>query len=150
MEVNIYADTTIKRPSKGKGSSMYLIECIINDRTETREGISFLPEATEDASILEALIKALIQFNKPCEMKIFTKCSGVFNALDTKRALEYREKDFTSSRNVPIKNAALWDILLELLQKHTWTVTEEDHSYMTYMESALRKAHKDKAGAAKG
>lgn len=124
---------------------MYLIECIINDRIETREGITYLPETTEDAIILEALIKALIHFNKPCELKIFTKCSGVFNALNTGRALEYREKDFTSSRKAPIKNAILWDILLELLQKHKWTVTQEDHSYMIYMESALKKAQKDRA-----
>ena len=124
---------------------MYLIECILGERIETREGISFFPEATEDAIILEALIKALIQFNKPCELKIFTKCSGIFNALDSGRALEYRDKDFMSSRKAPIKNAILWDILLELLQKHKWTVTQEDHSYMNYMESALRTAHKDRA-----
>lgn len=126
---------------------MYLIECVINDRIETREGIIYFPDATEDSVILTALIKALIQFNKSCELKIFTKCQGVFNALNTGRALEYRERNFTSSRKTQIKNAILWDILIELLQKHKWKITQEDHSYMNYMESALRKAHKDRAGA---
>lgn len=126
---------------------MWLIECVINDRIETREGVSFYPETTEDAIILTTLIKALIQLNKPCELKIFTKCEGVFNALGTGRALEYRGKDFMSARKAPIKNAVLWDLLIELLQKHKWTITQEDHSYMNYMESALKKAHKDKAGA---
>lgn len=125
---------------------MYLIECVINDRIETREGFVYFPDATEDSVILTAMIKALIMLNKSCELKIFTKCVGVFNALDTGRALAYREKNFTSSRRTPIKNAILWDILIDLLKKHEWKITKEDHSYMNYMESTLRKAHKDKAG----
>ena len=147
MKVNIYTAATIRKPNRGKGSAMYLIECVINDRIETREGTVYYPDTTEDSVILAALIMALCKFNKSCELRIFTKCMGVFNALDTGRALKYREKDFTSSRKTMIRNAELWDILIELLQKHKWEITQDDHSYMNYMESTLKKAHKDRAGA---
>lgn len=127
---------------------MYLIECLINDRIESREGFVYFPETTEDSITLAALIKALIQFNKPCELTIFTKCTGVYSALDTGRAFEYDKKNFKSARGTPIRNAELWDILMELLQKHKWKISREDHSYMTYMESELKKAHKNRVGTA--
>lgn len=125
---------------------MYLVECVINNRIESREGIVSFPDTTEDAITITALIRALAELNKPCKFKIYTSDRNIFYALETGRAQKFRDKEYMNAKGLPVKNAELWEILFELLQKHEWEITQEEHSYRLYMESELKKAHKSTMG----
>ena len=119
---------------------MYLIECVMSpENIETREGYVSFADTTEERITLTALVKALSRFNKRCDLNIFTKCGGVFCALDTGRALTYAKAEYRNAKGDQIKNAELWDLLLEHLERHEWKISKEDHSYMSYMASELKK-----------
>ena len=49
------------------------------------KGFLELPDTTEDAITLSAIIEALQRFTRPTTIRIYTKCNGVFHALDTGR-----------------------------------------------------------------
>lgn len=142
MDISIYVDTNIKNPKRGYGEAMYLIECIRDRDLTTKEGLMTLPDTTEEASILTAFIRALNRFHEPSEIKLFTKCPGIYYGLETKRVYGYVHTGYRTAAGKPVKNAELWSILLDLLSKHKWTILQDDHSYMEYMKSELKKAHK--------
>ena len=137
MDINIYVKSTIKAPRRGSGKAEYLIECP-KKPDEIAKGFIELPDTTEDEIVLTILIKALNRFHKPCEMHIYTKSSGVFCAIDTGRIQKARDNGWKNAKGIPIKNAQLWDIFLELLDRHTWNVTQDDHSFMEIMRMDLK------------
>lgn len=128
---------------------MYLVECVINNRIESREGIVSFPDTTEDAITITALIRALAELNKPCKFKIYTSDRNIFYAMETGRAQQFRKQGYVNAKGIPVKNAELWEILFDLLKKHEWKISQEDHSYRLYMDSELKKAHKSAMGTAK-
>lgn len=138
VEVNIYVDTTIKAPSRGPGKSIYLIECPAHPDNVVK-GFSKLQDTTEDALTLLTIIKALQRFTKKATISIFTKCNGVYHSIDTGRCFKYKEDDWKNAKGQQIKNAELWDILLEILARHDWSITQADHSFMEYMRSELKR-----------
>lgn len=138
VEVNIYVDTTIKAPNRGPGKSIYLIECPAHPDNVVK-GFSKLQDTTEDALTLLTIIKALQRFTKKATISIFTKCNGVYHTIDTGRCFKYKEDDWKNAKGQQIKNAELWDILLEILAKHEWSITQADHSFMEYMRSELKR-----------
>ena len=138
MEVNIYVDTTIKAPSRGPGKSIYLIECPAHPDNVVK-GFSKFQDTTEDALTLLTIIKALQRFTKKAKISIFTKCNGVYHAIDTGRCFKYKEDDWKNAKGQQIKNAELWDLLIENLTGHEWTITQADHSFMEYMRTELKR-----------
>lgn len=141
MEVNIYVDTTIKAPNRGTGKSMFLLECPkYPDYVKT--GFFELDDTTEDRLTLITAILALNRIKEskdPSIVKIYTKCNGVYYNIESGRWLDYKAAGWRNSKGNQIMNAELWMILEPMLQKHQWTVTQEDHSYMTLMKSELSK-----------
>lgn len=141
MDVNIYVDSTIKNPNRGEGTAMFLLECETQKGPKTLQGFVHLPDTTEDSIILTALIEGLGHFLKETPIRIFVKAPGVFNAIDTGRIQTAKLNGFRTAKGQSIKNAELWSILLSLLPKHKWTITNEEHSYQNYMKSELKKWH---------
>ena len=138
MEVNIYVDTTIKAPNRGAGKSMFLIESPTAPDNVVK-GFIALQETTEDAITLVTIIKALNRFTKPSKINIFTKCNGVYHSINSRRCFEYQKNRWINAKGTQVKNAELWEILVDILPKHEWTVTQADHSFMEYMRSELKK-----------
>lgn len=98
-----------------------------------------LPDTTEDAATLTAIIEALQRFTKPSKLRIFTKCNGVFFAIDTGRIQSSKMDGFKNAKGQPTRNAELWHIFLSLISKHSYTITQEDHSFRDYIRSELKK-----------
>lgn len=103
------------------------------------KGFLELPDTTEDAITLSAIIEALQRFTRPTTIRIYTKCNGVFHALDTGRIQSAKMNGFRNSKDQPTKNAELWEIFLSLVPKFSWTITQEDHEYENWMRSELDK-----------
>ena len=140
--VNIYLESTIKPPRKGEASGMWIVEYVQDkdpNKFVTLQGGCSFAETTEDAIILTLLAESLMRFHKPCEIRIFTKAQGVLNTLETRRFNTWSAQNWLKSDGKAVKNAHLWDIVARALEKHTWTVTDEDHSYREYMRSELKK-----------
>ena len=121
---------------------MWLVE-YVNDKDPAKlvtiEGGCRFKETTEDAIILTLLIQALMRFFKPCEIRIFTKAKGISSTLESRRYEAWQGQKWLKSNKESVKNAHLWDIVAHALEKHDWTVTDEDHSYREYMRSELKK-----------
>ena len=139
MDVNIYIDTTIKAPNRGHGGAMYIIEAIVKGEPKTIDGFIDLPDTTEDAITLTAMIEAYQRFTKPAKIKVFTKCNGVYYGIETGRITTAIAEGYKTAKGKPIKNAELWDIYVKLAVKHQNSITQEDHSYMEYMKQGLKK-----------
>lgn len=137
MEVNVYTDSTIKNPKRGEGTAMFLIECPQKPDNVVK-GFVHLPDTTEDAITLTAIIEALQRFTRPTTIKIFTK-SNIYHAIYTGRIFEAKDDGYLTKKAQPVKNAELWDIFFKLVPKHSWSVTQEDHSFMELMRSELKK-----------
>lgn len=139
MVTNVYVDSTIKNPKRGEGTAMYLLEYVTDKGPATAKEFIHLPDTTEDAIILTALIEALGHFLKKTEIKLFVKSPGVFNAISSGRIQKARIDGFLNAKGQSIKNAELWAIFLSMIPKHSWTITDEDHSYSNWMKDELKK-----------
>ena len=141
MDVNIYVDSTIKNPQRGEGIAMYLLECIIKDEPKTIEEHICLPDTTEDAAILTALIEALGRVRDPAKtkVKLFVRAQGVYNAISSGRIQASKIDRFKNAKGKPVKNAELWSILLTTVMRYHWTITDKEHSYEQYMRGELKK-----------
>lgn len=117
---------------------MYLIESPKHPDYVVK-GFSELQDTTEDALTLLAIIKALNRFTKPSNITIFTKCNGVYHSIDSGRCFEYQANRWKNAKGQQIKNAELWDILIDHLSKHEYTITQADHSFMEFMRTELKK-----------
>ena len=105
---------------------MYIAEFVSDKNPEsfvTREGYAEFGETTEDAAILT----------------ILTKAKGILATLESRRYEAWQGQKWLKSNKESVKNAHLWDIVAHALEKHDWTVTDEDHSYREYMRSELKK-----------
>lgn len=140
--VNVYVDSTIKNPSRGEAKAMYLLEYMVKGEPATLTGFIQLPDTTEDAAILTALIEALGRFIKQTDIKLFVRSPGIFNAIDSGRIQGTRLKGFRNAKGEPAKNAELWDIFISLVGKHHWKITNEEHSYQNYMKTELKRWHR--------
>lgn len=117
---------------------MYLIESPASPDNVVK-GFIALQETTEDGITLVSIIKALNRFTKPSKINIFTKCNGVYHSIDSGRCFEYQKNKWLNAKGSQVKNAELWEILVDVLPKHNWTITQADHSFMEYMRSELKK-----------
>ncbi|MBQ6318223.1 MAG: hypothetical protein IJI23_00335 [Lachnospiraceae bacterium] len=138
MDINIYIQSSIKPPRRGAAKAMYMIMSPAKPDDPVK-GFLELPDTTEDAITLSAIIEALQRFTRPTTIRIYTKCNGVFHALDTGRIQSAKMNGFRNSKDQPTKNAELWEIFLSLVPKFSWTITQEDHEYENWMRSELDK-----------
>ena len=145
-EVSIYVSSTIKAPRRGQSKAMFLLETIIDNEPKTMQGFIDLPDTTEDAAILTAMIEALGRCRESANVKIskikLYTTSAIYNAVNSGRIQLTRTKGYMNAKGQPAKNAELWDIFISLVGKHNWSITDEDHSYSNYMRSELNKWHR--------
>ena len=139
--VNIYVETTIQAPAKKEARAMWLIEFVREQNPfdpVIRKGFVEFAETTEDQITLTALITALSRLTKECEICIFTKARNVLATLDTRRFESWRVHKWVNSSQNIVKNAELWEIFTELLEKHNWKTSIETHSFESLMKTELR------------
>ena len=140
--LNIYIDSTIRAPRRGDGKGMYLVEYVSDkdpEKIETRQGLLYLPDTTEDEIMLTTLIEGVNILNRPCKIRIFTNAKHIFSTLESHKNADLRSRKWLSASEKSIKNAPLWEIITQQLEKHDWTITSEEHSFREYMKSELKK-----------
>lgn len=145
FEVNIYIETSIKAPRKGKAAGMWLIEFLTSsDIPVTRSGTIAGEGMTENALALRLLVEAFRRLTKTCLVSVNTECGHILSA--TARAegrppwiQEWETAGWTNKGGKPVANKELWQELSALMRNHSVEFKNEWHSYRLVMKTEIGK-----------
>jgi len=76
---------------------------------------------TNNRMELTGVISALQALNQPCRVQLYTDSQYVVNAMEKGWAVSWRAKGWRRSNKEPALNPDLWQILLDLCEKHEVT-----------------------------
>lgn len=77
------------------------------------------PETTNNRMEMTAVIQALKKLNRPCTVDLYSDSKYVLDPLDKGWAQGWKAKGWKKADKKPALNADLWEILLDLTEKHT-------------------------------
>lgn len=137
-EVNLYIESTFKGPARRDGRVMYILECRKSNGTPyiVKEIIT-CEASTENQANLTAIITALKRFNKPCLIRVFTRCEHILNTIQNGWHLVWQKNDWCNSKGRPVKNAGLWEEMLKQLGRHAYSFSGSSHKYTGSMKREL-------------
>lgn len=139
MNVRIFVESTWKGPAKREGVAMWLVEAMKGDEPITRQGFIHLEKGTEIEANLKGLINCFHILKKPCETLVFTQCPTVFATLKNGWHLNWQQAGWINSKGQPAKYADLWEMLIEKMEPHTFTVEQGRHDYQSVMQIEIAK-----------
>lgn len=137
MQVNIYIEDNIRGAKLKKGKVMYLLECIVENKPYTVHKVIELEDCSKNMIDLTALIEALERMQKQAEICIFTSNSTIYGTLNNMWNIQWQKNDWINARGNKVKNWEKWQKVTELLENHSFVVTNEEHSYKKWMQSEL-------------
>ena len=138
-EVNIYIGSSIHGPRKKAGGYIYILECIRDGQAVTLEKHEWVGQATENRLCLMALSEALKRLNCPCQLKVYTGCEHIMNAMGNGWARQWQKNGWKNAKCHPVKNADLWEQTLSQLDRHLYTFDCGYHVYKNWMEGQLER-----------
>ncbi len=140
FKVNIYIETTWRGPARRPGAAMWLVEYETKSGIPvTREGMVYLEDGTENQGALAALAEAFSILTKSCSVRVFTQCEHILCSTGNFWHIQWEKNNWCNAKNKPIKNAELWQKVVESMKPHACTFHNENHSYRSVMELNLRK-----------
>ncbi len=141
FEVNVYVESSWKGPARRKGVAMWLVEYRKKDGTqETREGMIHLESGTENQGALMAITEAAGILTKKCSIRVFTQCEHILNTTGNQWHIQWQKNEWRNAKGKPVKNAELWQKMLEALEKHTYTFHRSGkHEFQNVMQASIRK-----------
>ncbi|MBO5159602.1 MAG: hypothetical protein J6B94_08455 [Lachnospiraceae bacterium] len=140
FSVNIYIETSRRGPSKGPGKYMYVLEYILKDGTPyTVDGTESFEETRENELALKAIIAAGKRLTKPCSIRIFTGCDHILSTTHNGWYIEWQKNGWKKKNGKEVRNAALWEELVNVMDLHAVTYTKDEHSYKRWMREELSK-----------
>ena len=139
QNVNIYIGVSVKGPRRASGVYIYILECMKGGETVTRKGRGRLEDASENQLTLTALAEALGRLRTSCVLTVHTSCAYVIRALEDDWTERWKENGWLTSRCQSVKNAELWQRVLEGLEPHDCCFSSEPHSYSGWMAEELKK-----------
>ena len=124
----------------------YLVECHTDSGPVTRKGGAVMENVTENQIELTCLIKAFQRLTKPCSIRVFTRCEHVLNSMNNRWVYQWEKNSWRKQGNKPVKNAELWQQLLNVMRIHTVTFSNEHHSYTLWQQSELKQMEEKNSG----
>lgn len=137
-QVNIYVQTSFRRPRKGNGWIGYVLETQTAAGTATLTDFKLLEDTTRHQAELLSVCKALERMTKPSEITIFTDSLYVASGLNSWME-QWQANNWTNSRGDPVAYREEWERLLELAKPHKVTVKNEEHNYKNWLTSELAR-----------
>ena len=137
-QVNIYVQTSFRRPRKGKGWIGYVLETQGRDGPITLTNFIQLEDATRHQAELLSVSKALERMVKPSEIAIFTDSLYVASGLNA-WVEQWQQNNWTNSRGEPVAYREEWERLLELAKPHKITVENKEHEYSGWFKTELSR-----------
>lgn len=137
-QVNIYTQTSFRRPRKGNGWVGYVLEMQTSAGPATLTDFKLLEDTTRHQAELLSVCKALERMTKPSEITIFTDSLYVASGLNS-WVEQWQKNDWNNSRGEPVAYKEEWQQLLELAKPHKVTVKNEEHNYKNWLASELTR-----------
>ena len=122
-QVNLYIETSIKGPKIQDGEYIYVLEYIAAGVPVTRAGRGRQEATTENRLALEAVGR----INRPACLRIYTRCGHVLHSLQNHWPRQWKTNGWKNAKGKPVSNVDLWEQLLEAMEPHVYTITEDDH-----------------------
>ena len=139
--VEIYIGTTLRGSAKGIGKGIYIMRAhLAEDRVHEKMAAVEIDGATESRLSLYCLRDSLARFLYACEVTVYTECTYVAAAINSRWPESWREKDWMTGRGARVKDAGLWrDILWHLEDTgHTIHAVPGKHEFGDWMRVNLR------------
>ena len=102
-------------------------------------------EANKETSETIALLMAFGHLQRPCDIELYSSTNLAASRLNTGVLHKWKENDWKNSRGDLIKNAELWDKLLEAFEKNVISLVNtrtDHHSYTRWMMDYIEKNKK--------
>ena len=143
-EINIYIETSNRGPRVQMGAYLYIVERI-NDKGDPKTEAAFCFQmGTENTMVLIALIRALARIQEPASLRVFTRCGHVLHSLQNHRPVQWHKNGWKNAKGKPVHNAELWEKVLQAIEAHIYTVTDQKHSYQDWMQFEIDKKIEEK------
>lgn len=139
FDVNIYVETTWKGPARRKGVAMWLVEYKRAGESITRQGMIHLDDGTENQASLMAITAAAKILTKECSIRVFTQCDHILNTVGNFWHIQWQKNDWHNAKGKPVKNAELWQQMLEALGRHSYSFHSGHHEFQNVMQIEIRK-----------
>lgn len=137
-QVNIYVQTSFRRPRKGNGWIGYVLETQTAAGPVTLTDFKLLEDTTRHQAELLSVCKALERMTKPSEITIYTDSLYVTSGLNS-WVEQWQQNDWNNSRGDPVSYREEWERLLELAKPHKVTVENTEHGYKKWLTSELTR-----------
>ena len=140
QEVNIYIDVKhTGRLKTGTGTYSIVLEYIKDGSPRTRELFEGLNHTTKNRTALTACVVALEHMIKTCNVQLFINSHYVEQTFNQGWFANWDLNTWTS-KGKPIKNADLWQQLLELTYKYSVEyLFSETNQYSAYMATMIKR-----------
>lgn len=146
MTVNIYIESSCKGPRQLNTVGIYVMEALeddgkplmVNGEPWVKTKKEVFESVNDNVITMKLLIEALKRMKKPSVIRVFTSNDHVFYTLENGWNIQWKKNGWRNARNMQIKHPELWAELTEELQKHSYSVTKEGHSYLKWMEEQVK------------
>ena len=139
QDVNIYIETSNKGPVRRDGEYIYVLECLRDGEPVTRDGRGQLKNTTENQLTLQALLEALSRLRCPCELRIYTQCEYVANAIKNGWARQWQKNGWQTAKGKPVKDLKLWEKVMDQLDRHLYRLFGGCTEYSIWMADEMRR-----------
>lgn len=118
---------------------MWLVEYKRAGESITRQGMIHLDDGTENQASLMAITAAAKILTKECSIRVFTQCEHILNTVGNFWHIQWQKNDWHNAKGKPVKNAELWQQMLEALGKHSYSFHSGHHEFQNVMQIEIRK-----------
>lgn len=116
IKVTIYTDGGCRGNGNAENVGAYGIVMLCGEHR--REIGQFARNTTNNIMELSAVVRALSELKKPCQVELYTDSSYVVNAIEKKWLCGWIKKGWITSTKKPVANKEIWMELIPLLEKH--------------------------------
>ena len=137
--VNIYIEGTWKGPSRQDGVAMWLLECKINGEPRTKKGFVHVEKGNQIKGNLMALANGLFSLKKDCPVLVFTQCEHILHVVQNHWHIQWQKNGWKNAKGKDVKNAELWEMLIDKAGPHCYSVAAGHHEYTNVMQAEIAK-----------
>lgn len=137
MKTGIYLEVDSRSTTMSMKKYGYILECNIGGKPALKEGFGRM-EGTYNCVTLEALIDALMRFNRPAEICVHTENNNVCTTL-TRDLQRWGESGFITNKGMPVKNLKQWQKVWNLIQGHEITAKQGEHRFSGKLREDLSR-----------
>ena len=142
--VEIYIGTTLRGSARGTGKGIYIMRThLAGDRVHEKMAAVEIGGATESRLSLYCLRDSLSRFRYACEVVVYTECTYIAAAINSRWPEAWREKGWMTGRGAKVKDAGLWrDILWHLEDTgHELRAEPGKHEFSNWMRVNLPRLY---------